>query len=779
MQDMNANQIVEARHLTDYLRMIRRRWISAVAVFCLIMAGIAGYNYLVKPVYEASGTLQVLDSKSAMQVPWETKSPLETEIEIIRSRTVAEQVVQRLHLNWQISERSKGLGFKLLEVNLTPPLKAVKVVLTEGKNYTVKDLDGKYLASGVSGTPLINPRFTIHVIDLKGKPEQSFILRVIPVTTGALIVRNKLVAGKAVGATNQSNVMLLSYQDTDPIRARDILNNIIQSYQEKTTAYKTEEASRTIDFLEGQMQSIDKELDVAEKKVEEYKKSVGIYTLDGEAGLIFNKLTAIDVAQMEQGQQRKLLDLAMNSVRNARAKGNSYYPSDPIGMTIMSKMEELDSQKRALLAEYTPDHPQVKAVQLQISEQLRQLLLIYQSAVSGVDEKLAFLQKKLAVEEKDLGALPLEERELIKRMRVSKVNADTYSLLMQKYQEARIAKASSTGNANIIDTAITPDSPVFPQKKKNLLLGLVLGLFLGVGYAFFLEYLDDTIKDSDAALREMGAPVLAVIPHISRKDMKDLAEGSLIAYQQPQSPPAEAFRGLRTSIHFSAVNRRKQLLLITSCFPGEGKSTIIANLAAIYEQTGARVLLMDCDLRRPSLQNLFQVDKFPGLTDVLAGDIPWTEALRSVPDKKLQYLTAGTTPPNPAELLGSESMKSLIDELRELYDYIFIDAPPVLAVTDAPVLTRLADIVLPVIETARVPAKAARRMGDILENAKAPVVGLVVNDKSGLSARYGYYGYYGYSYYGEDKSRMKPVVWWRRIFTRKQKRAGNGNGDGA
>ncbi len=772
MQEFHDNQPPE-RHLTDYLRMIRRRWISAVVVFSLILLGIIGYNFWVKPIYEALSTLQVLESKSAMQVPWETKSPLETEIEIIRSRSVAEQVVQRLHLNWQISERSKGVGFKLLELSFAPPLRAVKVEVAGGKNFAVKTLEGKSLASGVSGTLLTTPGFTLLITDLKGKPGDTFILRMIPVTSAALAVRGKLVAGKVVGATGQSNVMLLSYRDTDPVRARDILNTTVQAYQEKTTAYKTEEATRTIDFLEGQLQSIDKELDVAEKNVEAYKKSVGIYTLDGEASLIFGKLTAIDMAKMEQGQQRKLLELAMTSVQGARNKGTAYYPGDPIGMTMMAKMEELDSQKKALLSEYTPEHPQVKSVQSQINEQLRQLLLIYQSAVAGVDEKVTFLNKKLSAEERDLSALPQEERELIKRMRVSKVNADTYSLLMQKYQEARIAKASSTGNANIIDTAITPDSPVFPQKQKNILLGLVLGLFLGVGSAFFLEYLDDTIKDSDAALREVGAPVLAVIPHINRKDTAGPDSGILIAYSQPQSPAAEAFRGLRTSIHFSAVNKRKQLLLITSCFPGEGKSTIIANLAAVYEQTGARVLLVDCDLRRPSLHTLFGVEKFPGITDVLAGDISWKKALHRVGGEKFDYLAAGTTPPNPAELLGSESMNSLMNELRKEYDFIFIDAPPVLAVTDAPVLTSLADIVLPVIETARVPAKAAKRMGDILESAKAPVVGLVVNDKSGQSERYGYYGYYGYRYYGEDAARVHSLPWWRRLVKRKR-----GNGDG-
>ena len=777
MRELHETQEPE-KHLTDYLRMIRQRWVAAVVVFCLIFFSILGYTFWVKPVYQALSTLQVLEGKPSMQVPWETKSPLETEIEIIRSRTVAEQVVQRLHLNWRISERSRGLGFKLLDVSFVPPLKAVKIEVNGEKSFIVKDLEGKTLASGMSGALLTNPNLTILLTDLKGKPGESFTLRIIPVTSAALQVRGKLAAGKG-GTSSQTNVMTLAYKDTDPVRARDILNTIVQAYQEKTTAYKTEEASRTIDFLEGQLQSIDKELDIAEKNVEAYKKTVGIYTLDGEAGLIFGKLTAIDAAKTEQGQQRKLLELAMTSVQNARNKGMAYYPGDPIGMTMMSKMEELDSQKKALLTEYTSEHPQVKAVQAQINEQLRQLLLIYQSAVSGVDEKVAFLNQKLSVEERDLSQLPQQERELIKLMRVSKVNADTYSLLMQKYQEARIAKASSTGNANIIDPAITPDSPVFPQKNKNILLGLVLGLFLGIGCAFFLEYLDDTIKDSDSALREVGAPVLAVIPHISRKEATGTASNALVAYQQPQSPAAEAFRGLRTSIHFSAVNKRKQLLLITSSFPGEGKTTIIANLAAVYEQTGAKVLLIDCDLRRPSLHSLFGTEKVPGLSDILAGDIIWTDAVRRAGDKRLDYVTAGTTPPNPAELLGSESMKSLIDELREQYDFIFIDAPPVLAVTDAPVLTSLADLVLPVIETARVPAKAAKRMGDILENAKAPVVGLVVNDKTGQSERYGYYGYYGYRYYGEDAAQMKPASWWRRFGARKRKRKTTGSQDGA
>ena len=774
MRDFSDNQTSE-KHLTDYLRVIQRRWRSVILLFLLIFFGTLGYTYRIKPIYEAQTTLRVTPNKPTLSVPWETNNPIEAEMEIVKSRSVAEQVVERLHLDWQLSDRSRGLSFKLLEFTVAPPRRTVIIEVTGSRSYRVTDTGGKLLATGVSGYPLQQPDITLLIADLKGKEGDKVTISQVPLLSAALRLKGRLSA-RQIGS-ERTNIMSLTYRDTDPVRARDILNTVAAVYMEKIISFKTEEATKTLDFLETQMNSIRGDLEGSEEKLEAYKTSAGIFSLDTEAAAVFARLALVDQQKAELGQQRKLLEFAVRSVKEARAKGHAYYPGDPVGMSMVSRMEELDSQKKALLSEFTEDHPQVRAVQSQIDEQLRQLLLIYQSALAGLAEKEKFLDQKLSEEEAGLKRLPTRERELIKLMRFEKVNSDIFTFLLQKYEEARLAKASTTGNVNIIDPAIAPQAPVKPDKQKNILFGFILGLFLGVGFGFFREYLDDTIKDSDAALREVGAPVLAVIPHIRRRDAVAGGAAVLVVYREPQSPSSEAFRGLRTSIHFSAVNKRKQLLLITSSFPGEGKSTLIANLAAVYEQTGARVLLIDCDLRRPSLHALFGMKQVPGVSDILAGDIGWRDAIRSIEGKQLAYLAAGTTPPNPAELLGSESMKSLIAELRAEYEYIFIDAPPVLAVTDAPVLTGLADLVLPVIETARVPAKAARRMGDILENAKAPVVGLVVNDKSGQSERYGYYGYYGYRYYGEDQSQMK-LPWWRRFGARKRQKSVNGDRHG-
>ena len=244
----------------------------------------------------------------------------------------------------------------------------------------------------------------------------------------------------------------------------------------------------------------------------------------------------------------------------------------------------------------------------------------------------------------------------------------------------------------------------------------------------------------------------------------------MISHLRPKSPIAEAFRSLRTSIHYSAINSDKKVLLTTSTFPGEGKTTISANLAITLSQTGAKVLVIDGDLRRPSLHTKFGHSKIPGLSEVLAGGVPVQSILHNTGIPNLSLLTAGTTPPNPSNLLLS---------LRAEYDHIIIDAPPVLAVTDAPLLTSHCDLVIIVLETERVPVKAAQRMAEMLSNVHAPVGGIVINDKIGASnERYGYYGRnysgygygYGGGYYAEDEQgqaenarKHQRIVWWKRL----------------
>jgi tyrosine-protein kinase Etk/Wzc len=252
----------------------------------------------------------------------------------------------------------------------------------------------------------------------------------------------------------------------------------------------------------------------------------------------------------------------------------------------------------------------------------------------------------------------------------------------------------------------------------------------------------------------------------------------LVVMKKPKSSVAEAFRGLRTAIHFSSLRRDSKVIMITSSFPGEGKTTIAANLALTFAQAGNRVIMVDCDLRRPSLNTIFGHSRTPGITEVLAGDTRLADALHVTDLPNISLLSAGTIPPNPAELLCSDSMRDLLKGLRDSYDMVIIDAPPVIPVTDAPLLTAFTDMVVVVVESGRIPLKAAQRMKELLQSVQAPIAGFILNDRTSLySETYGYYGkgyygkgyygrrYYGYSYYGTDeqKDTRPKKSWWRKL----------------
>jgi len=425
-----------------------------------------------------------------------------------------------------------------------------------------------------------------------------------------------------------------------------------------------------------------------------------------------------------------------------------------------------------LLTDYTENHPAVRTIQVQIDEIQKKIRSTYETNLINLTKQQSSVAHQLDIYESKLRKLPKAERDLARLTRVSNVNAGIYTFLLQKHEEARIAKATTVSNINIVDPAITPVSPIKPDKPKNLLLGFLVACIIGIGLAFFQEYLDDTIKDVEEAKSAIGLPLLAVIPFIPSRAENGEAKKrlSIITRLEPKSQVAEAFRSLRTSLHFSAINRNKKIILITSTFPSEGKSVVTANLANTMALTGLRVLVVDCDLRRSSLHDKFGISKVPGLTEVLTGDTTFREVLHEAVIPGIDMISAGTTPPNPAELLGSEAMSQFLIAHRDEYDHIFIDAPPVLAVTDAPVLTTLSDIVLVVMEAGRVPVKAAQHMREMLANVQAPVAGFVMNDKTGRGETYGYYGsrYYrygkygdGFGYYSDDefKPREKTALW--------------------
>jgi tyrosine-protein kinase Etk/Wzc len=773
-----ANQPHNEIHLTDYFNVIMRRRKIFLLCFSAVFAGIALYSFTMKPIFEAGATLHIRDDHGGKGgilgdlSMLNSANPVDAEIEILKSRTNAEEVVKRLHLNWVISKKSSGLSFKIAEFASTLKKPDYTVELTGLDSFRVKDADGSLAAEGRTGQLVKTRDLTLMISEIKGRSGDRFRMQLRPFNSTVKALRNNV---KASEVGKKTNIIKVTFSSTDPLLARDVVNTLVQSYLDQTMSFKTEEASRTVQFVEDQLKGTREELDLSEKNLQTYKSDSGVIKLDAEAEELVKKLSDIEKERAAVILQRKQVEFALGALQESRRKGQVYSPAifrdDQLISAMATRLTDLEVQKRALLSETTESHPQVKTIQGQIDQLQNKIQSTYETSRLNLTRQENTIKQQLLQYEGKLRKLPEAERDLARLMRFSKVNADIYMFLLQKHEEARIARASTISNINVVDPAITPDFPVKPNKRKNLLLGLLIGLMAGIGAAFFKDYLDDTIKDEEDAKRILGWPLLATIPAI---DSSTATAGEintnacLVVTNNPKSAAAEAFRGLRTAIHFSSLKRDKKVIMVTSSLPGEGKSTISANLALTLAQVGNRVVLIDCDLRRPVLNTIFNQPRNPGVTEVLAGDVRLAEALHLTSFDNISLLTAGTIPPNPAELLCSDSMAELLAELRETCDIVIIDAPPVIPVTDAPLLTALADMVVVVLEPGRIPIKASIRMKELLQSVQAPIAGFVLNDRSALySDTYGYYGKgnYGYTYYefDEQKGKQQSGSWWNKL----------------
>ena len=336
---------------------------------------------------------------------------------------------------------------------------------------------------------------------------------------------------------------------------------------------------------------------------------------------------------------------------------------------------------------------------------------------------------------------------------------EIYSNLLQSYESVRLSEAQTISSVVQIEQASIPTTPVRPDIFRNTLQAALVGLVLAAGVIIAREVLDNTLKTPDEVTRQLGLPVLGVINHYQAK------EGNLIAEEHPRSPTAEAFRTLRTNVSFASVDRPLTTILVTSAEPGEGKSTVAANLAVVLAQNGRRVTLMDCDLRHPTLHRRFGLNNRQGMsrlffqpTERLNGSSQLTRI------DKLSLIATGQLPPNPAELLGSQRMQTILQMAQEQSDVIVIDTPPTLAVTDASVLAPVVDGVILVVQPGKTHVSAARQTVEQLRRVNANLLGVVLNNLDVRSSRYGYrYPYYrNYSayqkYYGSDEKKPAKTV---------------------
>ncbi|MFQ6067400.1 MAG: GumC family protein, partial [bacterium] len=746
--------------LEDYWTVLWSRKWTVILTVALVTASAVILSFLQTPIYQASTTLYLKKAKvGPEQIDifggvslLSTETEINTQIEILRSRTVMEEVARRL-----------------------PPIRTHQKESTERSGFY------QYL------TNLLIP-----ILGKSPEEEKSQSL-----FAKAASLRESI----SVAPIRNTRLITLTASSHDPKMAQLIANTTTEVFIERDISSRRRETTAALDFLSRETEKVEENLQQSEENLKRYKEKEGLAELSEKTRLMVERLSGLESQYESTRISRQELTNRLREIRGQLKKvskvwvSSTYISDNPLVQMLRSRLTDLEIKHAQLSREFSSDDHQVAYIKAQIEETKKELkrkvktvvagktetispiytelytkLVSYETEVNALKAKEDALASLVAEYGKEVNKLPQQELTLARLQRSQQVNAELYAILVKAKNKAEIESASEIGTIEVVDPALKPTGPVKPRKKLNTLLGLISGLICGAGLAFFLEYTDKTIKTEDEAKKLLNVPILGVIPrpgaggrygyaysyrpHKKRK-RKEIKTGilkerktpiELIAWRLPKSHISEAYKSLATNLCFAELDRKLKTLVVTSSIPLEGKTSVCVNLAITLASAGEKVFLVDADLRAHKIHRLFKLEANPGLTELLKDKKSPNLVIHSIEEvANLNLLTSGSLPPNPSELLGSSRMKKLILELEKEYDRVLFDCPPLLGVADASIMSSNVDGVLLVVGADEVDGQAAQKAKDSLEKVKAHILGVVLNKVKPQRSGYGRYYYYYYS----------------------------------
>ncbi|MGC2424886.1 MAG: polysaccharide biosynthesis tyrosine autokinase [Nitrospirota bacterium] len=701
----------EELDIKAYLKVLKKRRWTVISVFLSVLLTVTAATFMMTPMYKASAQVYIDQGNTSQytplqqaQDPIDASSYLQTQLGILKSVTVARKVAKYLRL-----DQNKG----------------------------------QYISEGPLQSLL--RFFGVAHENLKADDDQA-----------ARNIQGKL----QVAVVKDSNLVTVSYEDSDPVLAARVVNATVRAFVEQNLEMKVAPAKEAMSWLNDRLGEIKERMNQSSNQLQDFKQQKNlISTGNNQSNLSLQSLSELNTQVLDAVAKRYDAEIKYQQVQHLAKKpgGMMTLPAvmnDSVVQGLRVQQSALNTEIAEKSKKYRDNHPEMVKLRNEMGSLQKQLDNEVNLVVAGLknnyDEALRSEQtlKKALVEQK-AEAMSYERRTNQYNIMNEDVDASrqVYDMILKKFQESDVMGSISMSSVQVLDPADPPKAPSSPRKTLNMLMGVVLGLFSGIGFAFLVEYLDNTYKSLEELEEHLKLPLLGAVP--TNKLLKDLKNGrkALTGLQPTKSPYSESFRSIRGNILLTTGDMVPKVIQICSSVHSEGKTTSCIALAAAMASAGEKVLVIDSDMRKPRLHRYLNLPNTSGLSTLLAHQTDLESIIRKS-DLGFHIITSGPLSPNPSELLGSRLMRELIAGIREEYDRVIIDCPPAIGIVDSSFLGQFTDGIILVIRSGKTPKDLVVKTKKNFGATKARIIGVILND---VSVRSEVYSYYNYNYYYSEK----------------------------
>jgi len=697
-----------------------------------------------------------------------SKEKIDKEIEILRTFYINNRVLKKLHLGTRYYIDS---GYKKVEIFKDIPINIQDIAIFDNKilgakikivpiNDGYKLLLPKSLSQKISNyNPFYDKEKEITIDENKiYKYNTTIVTDYFALNIKKFhkienpIYFSMLGENKFIFNSIKDNLIISQISKTAPLirvefedniieRADLYVNTLIDTFIQQSIKDKEKKTEKIIEFINKELIKTKNKLDGYESKLESYKIQNDAVQPSLQGQTYIEELNKINNNISDYKLKQSLVKNILQSIKQKNGLDTlaTYLTKldDVATMSLLSKLEEIQIREEELRAKYSYKHPSLKTIKKQTYHIERKIIKNIKNLDIRINKKISSLKKLKTSYKGKLDSLPTKERKLVGLKRDYDVSSIIYNNLLNKKSEKQIEQVAIQSNYRVIDYAEnTQGIPVKPKRLFSFILGLLLGLLLGLAQALLRNYFDNKINSKSELENLINLPLYGILPEIKKKNMK------IAVLSDPKSPYAEAHRSLRTNLQFTQNKDSTHVILVSSTIMGEGKSTTVANMSAVFSLAGYRCIVINLDLRKPTLHKYFNVNNSIGMSTYLSGRNEIGEIISSTEYEHIDVITSGPIPPNPSELIMSEKLGSLINSLKETYDYVFIDSAPLGLVTDTMNLMKYADISLIIFREKYALKSFASDLNNLIERHQLDRIGLVLNGSDMTSGAYGYgYGY--------------------------------------